>query len=172
MCENSARTTPKLRELCENCARTTPITAAAKSLAHAVQNAPNRFKTLQNAKNTKTTISLVISPSCNKSQTFLQELANALHTSAACTNVNQERSSGIGLRRWANQTTQHHHAMPNLTAEWPGRPRPGSITSWTRSWIPRMRWMGLWVCLGKRTDVNKVREACKSGPRSARILRE
>ena len=35
-----------------------------------------------------------------------------------------------------------------------------------------LRWMGLWICLGKRTDVNKVREVCKSDLRSPRLLRE
>ena len=35
-----------------------------------------------------------------------------------------------------------------------------------------LRWMGLWICIGKRTDVNKVREVCKIDLRSPRILRE
>ena len=55
---------------------------------------------------------------------------------------NEVRASAFAGR--THTTTQHHHAMPSLTAQWPGRPRPGSIMSLTRSWIPRMRKRCCW----------------------------
>ena len=125
MCENSARTTPKLRELCENCARTTPITAAAKSLAHAVQNAPNRFKTLQNAKNTKNN-------NLSRNLTIMQQIANISARTGTCTAYKRclhqrqprtkfgHRPSPVGQ---SNNTTPPRHAQPNCRMAWQAPPR-------------------------------------------------
>jgi hypothetical protein len=110
--------------LCENGAITTAITAAAKSLAHAVQNAPNRFKTLQNAKKHKNDLS--------RNLTIMQQITNISARTGKCTAYKRclhqrqprtkfgHRPSPVGQ---SNNTTPPRHAQPNCTMAWQAPPK-------------------------------------------------